>query len=126
MDKHPLEELLGAIAEGIKSQFENIGNKVVVGTATEVQVARLQAIRHRKEDLETEVERLVDDFTTKLERDYKPKHDELKQEHKNVWHEIEEDHGLAHNKDYGLNFVSREIYERGQSKEKNRDKGLKH
>lgn len=126
MDKHPLEGLLDAITEGIKSQLENIENKVVVGTATEAQVARLQAIRHRKEDLETEVERLMDAFTTKLERDYKPKHDKLHQEYLSVWREIEDANGLGHNGKYGLNYGSLEVYEHVSSKEKNSDGGLKH
>lgn len=125
MDKHPLEGLLGAILEGVKSQLGD-ENRVVVGTATEAQVARLQAIRHRKEDIETEVERLVDDFTTKLEREYKPKHDELGQEHKNTWREIEDANGLGHNGKYELNFKSLEVYEHVPSKEKNSDGGLKH
>lgn len=126
MDKHPLEGLLSAIVEGIKSQSEGDGNKVVVGTATEAQVARLQAIRHRKEDLETEVERLMDTFTTKLERDYKPKHDKLNQEQKNAWREIEDANGLGHNGKYGLNYGSLEVYEHVRLKEKNRNEGLKH
>lgn len=126
MSKHPLEGLFSAIAEEIKSQLENNDIKVVVATATEAQSARLQAIRYRMKDLETEMERLMSDFTIKLEREHKPKYDKIIQEHKDAWREMEEAHGLNHNKDYGLNHKKLEIYERIQPKEKNRNGGLKH
>jgi hypothetical protein len=85
---------------------------VVVATATDAQVARLKAVQLRKKDLEDDMEQTIKALLAKYEFDYERTNEELAQEHKKVWREMEEAHGLNPGKKYGINLESREIYER--------------
>lgn len=123
MSKNPLNSLLDALHDHIRSHLEDDKIKVVVGLATESQIERLQAVKLRRQDLKTERDRKIEDFETKLEREYGPKEDQLNQEHRQVWIEIEDTLGLDHNKQYRLNSEKREVYERRQPKDK---EGIKH
>lgn len=84
-----LKEVLKELTEDHKGECDCLkcsGRTLqALGTMAPELLAKFKNIEHNREDLQQEIERKLQDFSTKLQREYEPIFDMLYQHEKTVW-----------------------------------------